>query len=301
MKETCIHTPSGQIREQFTKIMLSNGSDEPHTLLKGALLGYLTPAPVNAFVVNVNKIAELLSVHQKESDSPFPPERMFFPVNNTNGKISKPIVEFADINRNLTPDQRRAIMNVIEQHERDFATDPANPGLTTTTQCDVPLRPGTKPIVCSPYRLSPNMAKHVKDQVDSLLQNKLITPIRSEWAFPVVMVVKPDGSFRFCVDYSRLNQHIIKDKFPLPRVDDTLDKLSKAKYFSKLDMASGFWQIPVKPEDRNTLAFNTTFGTYTWNVMPFGLCNAPAIFQAAMNETLHDHLFSIALVYLDDV
>ena len=103
------------------------------------------------------------------------------------------------------------------------------------------------------------------------------------------------------MDYSKLTEKTIKDSYPLPRIDDTLDCLQGAKYFTVIDACSGFWQIPIKEEDKEKLAFNTTFGTYRWNVMPFGFTNAPAIFQRAMNETLDSDLYQHCLVYIDDI
>jgi len=103
------------------------------------------------------------------------------------------------------------------------------------------------------------------------------------------------------VDYSRLNKHVVRDSFPLPRVDDYLDCLSKAKIFSVLDLASGFWQIPVEESDKEKLSFITTFGTYEWNYMPFGFVNAPSIFQRAISETLDPVMFQCCLVYIDDI
>ena len=104
-----------------------------------------------------------------------------------------------------------------------------------------------------------------------------------------------------CVDYSKLTDKTIKDTYPLPRIDDTFSYLAGAKYYTIVDAASGFWQIPVHENDQEKLAFCTTFGAYHWKVMPFGFTNAPSIFQRAMNETLNGELFKCCLVYIDDI
>ena len=122
----------------------------------------------------------------------------------------------------------------------------------------------------------------LRDQIDEIVRGMLeqgvIEPSQSPWASPVVLVKKRDGSYRFCVDYRRLNSITKMDVFPLPRIDDTLDLLSKAKFFTTLDLASGYCQVKMHPESREKMAFATWSGLYQFVVMPFGLCNAPATF-----------------------
>ncbi len=119
------------------------------------------------------------------------------------------------------------------------------------------------------------------------MQNSgVIRPSNSPWSSPVVLVRKKDGSHRFCVDYREVNSVTKKDKFPLPRVDDLLDQLGETKYFSSLDLASGYWQIKVHPDSRSKTAFVTHQGLYEFSVMPFGLTNAPSVFQRLMQRVL---------------
>ena len=112
-----------------------------------------------------------------------------------------------------------------------------------------------------------------------MLAKNIIKPSRSPWASPVVLVMKKDGTFRFCVDYRKVNAVTKKDVYPLPRIDDTIDRLQGASYFSSIDLAYGYWQIEVDEKDREKTAFITPDGLYEFQVMPFGLCNAPATFQ----------------------
>ena len=112
----------------------------------------------------------------------------------------------------------------------------------------------------------------------------------SPWASPVVLVRKKNGSYWFCFDYCKLNQVTVKDTFPLPRIDDLLDQLAKAKYLSTHDLASGYWQIRVAEDSKKKTAFVTHHGLYEFNVMPFGLTNAPATFQRLVLK-MDQHLY----------
>ena len=117
----------------------------------------------------------------------------------------------------------------------------------------------------------------------------------------MVLVKKKDGSVWFCVDYRRLNDVTEKDAYPLPRVDDNLDALAGAQLFSTLDLASGYWQVEMDPQDAEKTAFCTCYGLYQWRVMPFGLCNAPSTFERLMEKVLSGLQWKVALLYLDDI
>ena len=134
-----------------------------------------------------------------------------------------------------------------------------------------------------------------------MLQQDLIQHSTSPWSFPVVIIKKKNGKLRFCVNYKPLNDVTKKDNYPLPRIDEILDSLNGAQWFTTLDLASGYWQIKVREEDREKTAFITKFGTFEFKVMPFGLCNAPATFQHIMNKVLGEAIGKYVMVYLDDV
>ena len=123
-------------------------------------------------------------------------------------------------------------------------------------------------------------------------KGNVISESKSPWAFPVVLIPKKDGTTRFCIDYRGLNRITKKDVYPLPRIDDILDSLSKSRIRSKLDMTSGYWQIPMRPEDKEKTAFITRNGHWEFNVMPFGLTNAPAIFCRAVADNI-DHFYHL--------
>ncbi|KRZ48049.1 Transposon Ty3-G Gag-Pol polyprotein [Trichinella nativa] len=158
-----------------------------------------------------------------------------------------------------------------------------------------------KPVRCSPRRIPYHQRAQVESLLDEMLRQDVVEPSSSPWASPIVLVRKKDGSCRFCVDYRQLNNLTRKDAHPLPRIDDTLDALAGAQWFSTLDLASGYWQVEVEPQDREKTAFTTPLGLYQFKVMPFGLCNAPATFQRLMEIALRGLVGSDCLVYLDDV
>ena len=141
----------------------------------------------------------------------------------------------------------------------------------------------------------------LKCELDRLLSLGVIEPSSSSWASPVVLVTKKDGSLRLCVDYRKVNDLTIKDSYPLPRIDDSLDALSCAKWFSTLDLSSGYWQVPMDPKDVDKTAFTTPYGLYHFKVMPFGLANAPATFERMMERVLAGLHWETCLIYLDDV
>ena len=154
------------------------------------------------------------------------------------------------------------------------------------------------PIRCAPRCVSPQKIKQEEVCVEEMLSGGQIEPSDSPWSAPVVLVTKKDGGTRFCVDYRRLNLATVKDAYPLPRIDDTLDMLTGKQWFSTLDLASGYWQVSLSPEARCKTAFATHSRIFQFKVMPFGLCNAPATFERLMDRVLQGLRWSRCLVYL---
>ncbi|KAH9086314.1 hypothetical protein LEN26_020244 [Aphanomyces euteiches] len=152
-----------------------------------------------------------------------------------------------------------------------------------------------------PVRVSQKEGELMEAEIQQYLDLGLIRPSTSPWASPVLMIRKPDGSIRFCIDYRKLNDVTIKDRYPMPRVDDLLDVLGKSKYFSTMDVASGYWNVRMEEKSIEKTAFICKFGLYEWLVMPFGLCNAVPQFERLMEDVLRDQLWKSCLVYLDDV
>ncbi|GFX35682.1 retrovirus-related Pol polyprotein from transposon 297 [Trichonephila clavipes] len=157
------------------------------------------------------------------------------------------------------------------------------------------------PINQRAYRVSPTERRIIHEEGQKMLDEGIVQPSESPWSSPVVLLRKKDGSWRFCVDYRKLNSVTKKDVYPLPRIDDTLDCLKGAKFFSSMDLRSGYWQIEIDEADREKTAFITPEGLYEFKVMPFGLCNAPATFKRMMDNLLRHFKWTMCLCYLDDI
>ena len=195
---------------------------------------------------------------------------------------------------------REALKMVLGENHDVFAA-PGNP-LGMTDRVTHHIDTGNSPPIRLPYRRLPMVKKKsLEEEVDKMLQEGVIMPTNSPWASPVVMVTKKDGTCRFCIDYRKLNGVTRKNAYPLPRIDESVESLGGNKWFCTLDLQSGYWQIGMHPEDREKTAFTTHRGLFEFNVMPFGLCNAPATFECMMEAMLSGLLGKSCLVYLDDV
>jgi hypothetical protein len=161
--------------------------------------------------------------------------------------------------------------------------------------------PGVQPVNVKPYRYSPQQKDEIEKQIKEMLKQGIIQPSHSPFASPVLLVKKKDGSWRFCVDYRHLNAVTVKNRYPMPIVDELLDELAGAQFFTKLDLHSGYHHIRMVPQDESKTAFKTHSGHYEFRVMPFGLSCAPATFQAAMNSIFAHMIRKTVLVFMDDI
>lgn len=164
-----------------------------------------------------------------------------------------------------------------------FALNDEDMGFTDTIRHRIYTN-DSRPIKQRMRRLPHQMAEEADKQVDDMLKRGVIEKSSSPWAAGVVLVKKKDGSFRFCVDYRALHDVTVKDAYPLPKIDETLDSLTGAKWFSTLDLYSGYWQVGMEADDKPKTAFITRKGLFQFRVLPFGLCNAPATFERLMEE-----------------
>ena len=165
----------------------------------------------------------------------------------------------------------------------------------------IELELGTAPMYKSPYRTAPGEMAELKKQLEELLDKGFIRPSVSPWGAPVLFVKKKDGSFRLFIDYRGLNRVTVKNKYPLPRIDELLDQFKGAKWFSKIDLASGYHHIPIESNDIRKTVFRTRYGHYEFVVMSFGLTNAPAAFMKMMNGIFHDFQDEFVIIFIDDI
>jgi hypothetical protein len=157
------------------------------------------------------------------------------------------------------------------------------------------------PVAKTPYRLAPSEMQELESQLQELQDKGFIQPSSSPWGAPILFLKKKDASFRMCIDYRELNKLTIKNRYPLPRIDALFDQLQGAKYFSKIDLRSGYHQLRVREEDVPKTAFSTRYGHFEFLVMPFGLTNAPAFFMDLMNRVCKPYLDKFIIVFIDDI
>ena len=261
-------------------VRLMNPSDQPVTLYKGKRIATLEPVEETPGVA----IAGVQPKHPQVSEEK--QETLWKLVDSVGESLSETnreelfclLMEYADIFAHAEEDLGR--MEKV-QHQ-------------INTGSSAPIRQQVR-------RIPPAKRVETRKLLKEMLERDVIQPTNSPWASPIVLVQKKDGSTRFCVDYRKVNSVTRKDAYPLPRVDDTLDTLAGSKWFSTLDLLSGYWQVEVHPEDRQKTAFCTPDGLFEFKVMPFGLCNAPATFQRLMDTVLAGLQWTNCLVYLDDV
>ncbi|GJU81759.1 putative reverse transcriptase domain-containing protein [Tanacetum coccineum] len=197
------------------------------------------------------------------------------------------------------------ILQVHREHIWKVAKALMNVNVDEPRISDIPmvrdLVPRATPIAKSPYRLAPSEMQELSGQLQELQDKGFIRPSHSPWGAPMLFVKKKDGSFRMCIDYRELNKITIKNRYPLPRIDDLFDQLQGACYFSKIDLQSGYHQLCVHEDDIPKTAFRTRYGHFEFTVMPFGLTNAPAVFMDLMNRVCKPYLDKFVIVFIDDI
>ena len=229
----------------------------------------------------------------------------------TNPELVTPVTaeEFAEIFRfgeadsqidiDLTDTRRQAVLDVLWKH-RTLFLQPKRLGVAKFPPHDIEVTT-TRPLSQQPYRVGPAKQEEIARQVQKLIDLDCVEPSTSPWASPVVLVAKPDGSWRFCVDYRALNAHTVRDVYPLPRIQDTLHMLGGNQYFTSLDLLSGFFQIPLSEDAKQKTAFITSSGLFQFKVLSMGMANSPAAFQRGMNQILAGLINVCCMCYVDDI
>jgi hypothetical protein len=190
---------------------------------------------------------------------------------------------------------------VVSEFPDIFLEDLSSMPLDQDVEFIIELQPGTAPISKRPYKMTPKELAELKVQLNDLLDRGYIHPSSSPWVCPALFVKKKDQSLRLYVGYRPLNAIIVKNKYPLPRIDILFDQLAGAKVFSKVDHRSGYHQIKICPEDVCTTTFSTRYELYEYLVMSFGLTNAPAHFMYLMNSVFMPELNKFVMVFIDDI
>ena len=201
----------------------------------------------------------------------------------------------------LDDKQQTSFQKLIDDYKDICALSQTKIGRTSLVKHKI-LTNNHDPVTTGAYKCKdPAKLNFLKDEIKRMKENGIIRKSLSPWASPVVIVAKKTGDKRICIDYRKLNSISKSDAYPLPRIDDLLEKFRGANWFSTLDLASGYWQVEMNKKDKEKTAFISQFGLYEFNVMPFGLKNAPATFQRLMNHILQEFLYEFVAVYLDDI
>ncbi|CAG9132461.1 unnamed protein product [Plutella xylostella] len=209
-------------------------------------------------------------------------------------------IEQIKIGSDIAIEDKERLVTLLNDYRTCFAMNLRELGCSKDTEIKIELN-DNKPVVYRPYRL-PNVERQVvRDMVNELLDTKIIQESTSDYASPVLLVKKKNGKYRLCIDYRSLNNKTVKERYPMPIIDEQISRLAGQKYFSALDLASGYYQVPVALESQHLTAFVTPDGQYEFKRMPFGLANAPAVFQRLINKVLGAARFTDALTYMDDV
>lgn len=219
-----------------------------------------------------------------------------------NKELQQEVVNSAVKSDNQEPETELpgTISKLLQQYSKVFEVPQSLPP-NRSVDHEITLVSGAKPFKLKPYRYPHSQKTEIENQVQEMLQSGIIKPSNSPYASHVILVRKKDNTWRFCVDYRHLNNITVKDRFPIPNIDELLDELFGSKVFSKLDLRSGYHQILVKPTDTDKTAFQTHHGHSEFVVLPFGLTNAPATFQALMNQIFQPYLRKFVLVFFDDI
>ena len=282
-----------RVRSFRTFLLISNLSKTPCTLPKDTVLGNISffsisPSPIkftslsSSAFLNSSSIT-LSSIQPSSTPNPFD-------IHSVIQKLVHPITD---------PEEKQIFSTILQQHCNVFDLSKHT---TAKTQLPHLIVTGDHPpISVRPYYRNVQQRKHLQREVDKLLLDNIVRPSTSPWSSPVILKKKSDGTFRFLVDFRRLNSITKKDAYPQPSAEELLYRLSGHNYFTKLDLKSGYFQIPIAEADKEKTAFVTPDGHYEFNVLPQGLMNAPASFQRVMNNLLATGRWDYIVIYLDDI
>ena len=275
------------IKNQTTPLRILNPQAEALSLPAGKVVGMATSTLAEEINATTDRDTEYLRRLEPGNEPQIPPHLQEL-WEQAMDKKPPPLVQ-------------SKLKHLLCNYANVFSTSDVDVGRTDQVKHSIPTQPGSRPVKQRARRLGPEKEKEVDRQVKELVENEFIEPGSGAWSSPVVLVKKKDGSWRFCVDYRKLNELTIKDAYPLPRIDESLDALSGSRYFSTLDLTSGYWQVELDDEARDKAAFVTRNGLWRWKVLPFGLTSAPSTFERLMEKILRGLHWKTVLIYLDDI
>lgn len=209
------------------------------------------------------------------------------------------VISQVQFGEKLTPEEKESIRALLRRHINCFPSAGGEVGPTTVAEHTIEMG-DAEPVWCRPYRVSAVERKEIAEEVSRLLEAGIVKPSYSPWTSPV-MFARKDGKRRFVIDYRGLKKVTRKDVYPLPRIDDVLDRVPASRYFTSLDLTAGYHQVAVAEKDRCKTAFVTPDGLFEFNRLPFGVCGGPATFQRLMDRVLGSLKWTACLVYLDDI
>ena len=266
--------------QQCVPVLVANVSAQETRMKEGTKLAEIMP-------VNIEKQVTF-AVHADENDA------------ETGAPYSGVESAINNVNPTLSGAQRQRLESLLTQYHDLFAKSADDLGRTRLATHEIDTA-DARPVRQAPRRLPHEQLKEVDEEVARMLHSGVVKHSQSPWASPIVVVRKKDGSIRLCIDYRKLNSITKKDAHPLPRIEDLLDTLAGSRFFTTLDLASGYHQVEVIERDQEKTAFVTPHGLFEYKVMPFGLCNAPATFQRLMTAVFTGLLGTSCLAYIDDI
>ncbi|KAE9270721.1 hypothetical protein PF001_g28685 [Phytophthora fragariae] len=300
------------VQEGQTIVEICNTSHEDLVIRKGTALAAATVVPDSAFSTTSSvRTSSAVSTHSDQCESQAHPDLDAVigavvadkdpPKDPMPGLDEAYQAELdADFTDSKLGDEQQGLLRSLLGDFRDmFVESSLKPGRTDLLEFSIDTG-AHPPIKQRPYRVSNAEGDVMEAEIQQYLELGIVRPSTSPWASPVLMIRKPDGGIRFCIDYRRLNAVTIKDCYPMPLIDDILDVLRGAKLFSTMDIASGYWNVPMHAGSVEKTAFTCKYGLFEWLVMPFGLCNAVPAFERLMENVLVDLKWRTCLVYLDD-
>ncbi|CAF1480231.1 unnamed protein product [Adineta ricciae] len=278
-----------RINQFHTTLLVSNLATTSCFLRENVVLGTFTFFSSSPAAINLTSFCSSPPL----SSSPHFPSISAISLSDTESVIDELLDPLPD------DATRQTFKPILQKHRRAF--DLSTHSIADTTIPHVIITGDHPPVSARPYYRTIEQRKELQHEVDKMLLDNIIRPSTSPWSSPVILKKKPDGSFRFLVDFRRLNAITKKDAYPQPSAEELIYRLSGHSFFTKLDLKSGYFQIPIAPGDREKTAFVTPDGHYEFNVLAQGLTNAPASFQRVMNNLLATGRWDYVVVYLDDI